>query len=229
MERHTLEDGHALFEVTTLRAEEPSRIVLFAVGGGGDPQRHLPFMQSLADCGCTVVAPHFERLVSPSPTADHLLLRARRLRLALDSIARSDLPVAGVGHSIGTTMLLALAGARAWMGPGQPLSITPDSRLDRLVLLAPATNYFQAPGALDAVNIPILAWAGSRDVITPPSQAGLLRDGLAPRMPVDLRIAEDAGHFSFMNVPPPQSTESLPNRDAFLMELAHEVCSFVAR
>ena len=152
MKKYTLEDGAALFDVTAFHAEEPSRVVLFAVGGGGDPQRHLPLLMSLADCGCTVVAPHFERLVSPSPTADHLLLRARRLRLALDFVARAETPVAGVGHSIGTTMLLALAGARAWMGPGQPLAITPDSRLHRLALLAPATNYFRTPGALDGVN-----------------------------------------------------------------------------
>jgi len=126
-------------------------------------------------------------------------------------------------------MLLALAGGTMWIGPGQPLSIAPDARIDRLALLAPATGYFQAPGALDAVRTPILAWAGTKDVITPPAQAELLRDSLAPRVPVDLRITSDAGHFSFMNVLPPQSTEPLTDRDAFLTELTAKVCSFVTR
>jgi len=126
-------------------------------------------------------------------------------------------------------MLLALAGGKVWMRQGQPLSIAPDVRIDRLALLAPATGFFQAPGALDAVHTPILAWAGTKDVITPPAQAQLLHDLLGSRVPVYLRITIDAGHFSFMNLPPPHSTESLPNRDIFLEELTAEVCSFVTR
>ena len=229
MTKQTLQDGSEVFEVTVLRPAKPSCTVLFAVGGGGDPRRHLPLLESLAEYGCTVVAPHFERLLSPSPAEDQLLLRARRLRLALDSVAGPEATVAGVGHSIGTTMLLALAGAKAWMGPGHPLLITADTRIHRLVLLAPATAYFQAPGALDGVNTPILAWAGTEDTITPPVQAELLRDALGTRVPVQLRVTTGAGHFTFMNVPPPQSTESLPNRDAFLQELTAEVCGFVSR
>lgn len=126
-------------------------------------------------------------------------------------------------------MLLALAGGKVWMRQGHVLSIAVDGRLDRLVLLTPATGYFQAPGALDGVNTRVLAWAGTEDVITPPEQAERLRDALQTRVPVDLRITSSAGHFSFMNAPPPQSSEPLADRDAFLMELTAEVCSFVAR
>ena len=156
-----------------------------------------------------------------------MTLRARRLKQALDSYADRDAPVAGVGHSIGTTMLLALAGGTVWMGPGQPLNITRDARLERLVLLAPATAYFQAPGALDGVKTPVLAWAGAQDVVTPPAQAEFLRSVLGTRLSVEVRIAADAGHFSFMNVPPPQLPEPLPDKDAFLRNLTTEVCSFI--
>jgi pimeloyl-ACP methyl ester carboxylesterase len=227
--RLLLRDDDGPFDVTLVESVDPSRVVLFAVGGGGDPERHLPLLTALAEHGCTVVAPHFERLTSPSPTEGALLLRARRLRLALDAAARPGLWVAGVGHSIGTTMLLALAGGEAWMHPGHRLPIAPDARLERLVLLAPATGYFQAPAALDGVGTPLLVWAGTRDPITPPSQAELLAHALGPRVPVELRVVEGAGHFSFMHVPPPQTTEPLPDRDAFLAELTAEVCRFVRR
>lgn len=229
MSKLSLKDGAEPFDVTVLEAAEPSRVVLFAAGGGGNPERHLPLLMCLAEHGCTVVAPHFERLVSPTPTDSDLLLRARRLSIALDSFARPGLLVAGVGHSIGATMLLALAGGQVWMRSDHQLSISPDERIARLALLAPATGFFQAPGALDAVRTPLLAWAGTVDVITPPAQAEFLRHALGARVPVEVRIVEGAGHFSFMHAPPPQTTEPLPNRDAFLAELTAEVCRFVTR
>jgi hypothetical protein len=85
-------------------------------------------------------------------------------------------------------------------------------RSSPLALLAPATDFFRGPGALDAVHLHILAWAGQRDAITPPSQVEFLKDALAGRGPVQVRAIEDAGHFSFMDVLPPQAAESLPDR-----------------
>lgn len=114
-----LQDGEAVFDATVVEAANPSRIVLFAVGAGGNPHRHLPLLASLAAHNCTVVAPHFERLVSPTPTNSDLLLRARRLRLALNSVWRPGRPVAAVGHSIGATILLSLAGGQIWPGRGR--------------------------------------------------------------------------------------------------------------
>lgn len=227
MSKRPLKDGSESFEVTVLDVSAPSRVVLFSVGAGGNPERHLPLLASLAGRGCTVVAPHFERLASSIPTDAELLLRARRLRLALDAVGPPDVPAAGVGHSIGASMLLALAGAEMWTLSGRRLAISPERRIDRLALLAPATGFFQAPGALDAVAVPILAWAGSADVITPPAHAELLERAVGARAPVDLRIAPGAGHFSFMNVPPPSTSEPLADRDAFLAELADEICRFV--
>jgi len=116
----SLTDGAEAFDVTVLEAAGARRMVLFAVGGGGNPERHLPLLTSLAEHGCTVVAPHFERLTS-------------------------------------------------------------------------------------------------------------LQHALGARLSVELRLAEGAGHFSFMNVPPPQATEPLANREGFLASLASEVCRFVTR
>lgn len=223
--RRSLNDGEDSFEVTVLEAAEPSRAVLFAVGGGGNPERHLSLLTALAEHGCSVAAPHFARLTSPTPTENELLLRARRLRLALDHVLRPGLPATGVGHSIGATMLLALAGAQAWTRAGQHVPITPDTRLDRLVLLAPATDFFRAPGALDGVSLPILAWAGTRDEITPPAQTKFLNDMMGAS--VETRIVESAGHYTFMNCPPPQATDPFPDRPALLEEIAGIMCRFI--
>lgn len=220
-----VKDGEDSFEVTLVEASRPSRVVLFAVGGGGDPRRHGPLLDALVGHGCTVVAPHFARLVSPTPSDDDLVRRARRLRIALDT-AGLAVPAVGVGHSIGATMLLALAGAQVWTRDGRRLPLATDERLQRLVLLAPATGWFARPGALDAVRTPVLAWAGSEDTITPPAQAELLERVLGTRVSLDLRITEGAGHFSFMNTPPPGTTEPLSDRAAFLAELQAEVCAF---
>ena len=227
MNNLSLSDCGPAFEILLLESNEAVCTVLFAVGSGGNPDRHLPLLQSLAANGCSVVAPYFERVTSPRPTEEELILRARRLRLALDHAAKPGVPAIGVGHSIGATILLALAGAELWLGVGHQLPITHDERLMRLVLLAPATGFFQAPGALDALEAPLLVWAGSDDTITPPSQARFLKQAVDPRLPVEVRIAEGAGHFSFMNQLPPHIIDPLVDREAFLTELAAETGRFV--
>jgi pimeloyl-ACP methyl ester carboxylesterase len=229
MERRTLTDGGESFIVTVQEAPDPICTVLFAVGGGGNPERHLPLLVTLAEAGCTVVAPHFDRLLSAVVEEIELLRRARRSRLALDAVARPGVRAAGVGHSIGTTILLALAGGQVWPRAEGPLAIEPDGRLDRLALMAPATGFFQAPGALDAVRTPILVRASTNDPITPPAEAQFLKQQLGGRVAVDLQVVEGAGHFTFMNVLPPQVIDPMPDREAFLARLAAEVCGFVTR
>jgi predicted dienelactone hydrolase len=80
------------------------------------------------------------------------------------------------------------------------------------------------PGALDAVRIPILAWAGSEDATTPPAQIEWLAHAMRPSLAVDVRITCGAGHFSFMDAPPPHVTEPLLEKGAFLREYSSEVC-----
>jgi predicted dienelactone hydrolase len=135
--------------------------------------------------------------------------------------------VAGVGHSIGATILLALAGGQIWTRARQKLAVEPDRRLEKLALLTPVMAFFQAPGALDAVRTPIKAWAGSEDDITPAAQIEAALRTLTDRGLAELRIADGAGHFSFMNQPPPQVTEPLRDRDAFLAQLTVEIGRFI--
>ena len=221
-------DGAERFEVTLLAAPGAARSVLFAVGGGGDPRRHQPLLESLAAHGCNVIAPHAVRLQSPRPTPDELLQRARRLRLALEVAAPAELPVVGVGHSIGAAILLGLAGAQLWLSANGPLPLECVARLNRLALLAPATDFFRPPGALAAVRIPIGVWAGALDTITPPAQARFLAEALGPDQ-LELHVDEEAAHFSFMHTPPPQWIDTMCDREAFLARLSAQVCGFVAR
>jgi len=227
MRTQTLQDGAESFIVSVYEAAENSPVVLFAVGAGGQPERHATLLNALAESGCAVVAPHFERLASPIPTEADLTLRARRLSLTLDTFVQSGATAAGVGHSIGAATLVALAGAQMWLETGRRVDITPDSRLTRLALLATPTGFFQAPRALNAVRVPILAWVGSKDGITPPAQTEWLAHAVRDWQTVDVRVTDGAGHFSFMDLPPPQTTEPLPNKQAFLREHSSEVCKFV--
>ena len=223
----TLRDGAETFKVLVHEAATNSSVVLFAVGAGGQPERHATLLDALAESGCMVVAPRFERLASPVPSEEELTLRARRLSLALDAFAQPAAKAVGVGHSIGAATLLALAGAQMWLGPGRRVNIALDSRITRLALLASPTGFFQAPGALAAVWVPILAWVGSEDGITPPAQTEWLAHAIRDRQTVDVRITDGAGHFSFMDEPPPQTTEPLPDKQTFLREHSSEVCKFV--
>lgn len=223
----TLRDGAESFNVSLHPGTKNSPVVLFAVGSGGQPQRHSTLLDTLAEYGCTIVAPHFKRLASPIPTQDELTLRARRLSLALNAYIQPGATAVGVGHSIGATTLIALAGGELWLGPGRRVNIAPDSRLTHLALLAPPTAFFQAPGALDAVRVPILTWVGSTDNITPPAQTKWLADAMVNWQTVDVRVTQGAGHYSFMDMPPPQTTEPLANKPEFLQEFSREVSKFV--
>lgn len=223
-----LTDSTEPFTASLIEARDAKRIVLFAVGAGGNPERHMGLLEALAAEGSTVVAPHFERLASSRPTAEALLLRARRLALSLDAITRADLPVFGVGHSIGGTLLLALAGAQMWLGPGTKLQIPLLTRLVRLVLMAAPTGFFRAPGALRAVRTPTMVWAGSEDQMTPVDQARYLQHELANQVPVELKVAAGAGHYSFMNILPPGVVDPLTDRSAFLDALARRICRYVS-
>lgn len=227
MQIKTIQDGAESFTVSLYETTKTSHMVLFAVGSGGLPERHVTLLNTLAESGCMVVAPHFERLASPVPSEDELALRARRLSLALDAFVEPNTTVVGVGHSIGATTLLALVGGQMWLGPGRRVNIAPDYRLTRLALLAPATGFFQAPRALEAIRVPILVWVGSEDNITPPTQIEWLAQAMGDWQTVDVRITKGAGHFSFMDQSPPHITEPLKNKPAFIEEYSNEVCNFI--
>lgn len=228
MRSTTVTDGQESFEVATIHSDLAERVVLFAAGAGGDPARHGPLLELLAAKGCSVIAPRFERFTSPMVTEAQLVLRARRLQLALGALAPDDARVVGVGHSIGAMLLLAMAGAQPWMGPDRPLALARDARLEAVAMLAPAAGYFAAPGALAAVSARVAVWAGQLDTTAPPAGLAFLSRELGPRC--ELHSVEGADHYSFMNVrPPPSPVDPLPDPAAFHRALAEAVAEFALR
>lgn len=227
MESRVLRDGSESFEVSVRGPESSATTVLFAVGAGGNPERHVTLLDTLAAEGCSVIAPHFERLASAVPTEEELALRARRLSLTLDALKDAGSVTVGVGHSIGASTLLAMAGAQMWLGPGKRVTIDLNANLTRLTLLAPPTGFFRAPGALEAIQLPVLVMCGSDDNITPPTQSEWLAENMPDRRNVEVRIIEGAGHFLYMDLPPPHIVDSMPNKGEFLREHAKAICEFL--
>lgn len=221
-------DGAEAFSVTVVEANQTSkRFVLFAVGRGGNPSRHLPLLRSVAGLGCTAIAPHFDMLTSLVPTKAELDRRVRRLEASAAEYFKADLPIVGIGHSIGTVTLLALAGGEAQTLAGDTVISGSTWRFDRLALFAPPTDFFRRPGALKSVRVPIRIWVGAKDSITPPAQAQFLKEVLSSQGPIDICLDEEAGHFSYMDELPPNITDSHPNRCKFLASLANDVGWFV--
>jgi predicted dienelactone hydrolase len=184
-------------------------------------------------------------------SAANLANRPRHVRLVLDAVfgdeqlgKRVSAAGAGViGHSLGGYTALALAGGRptcfAHESPdGQPhtVPVVPDPRIRALVLLAPATPWLMADGALAEVTVPILMRTGERDDHAPAFHAAIVLHGVADRARVDHRVVPNAGHFSFQSPFPPAMTrpEFPPSQDppgfdraAFQPLLHAEVLAFL--
>ncbi len=132
--------------------------------------------------------------------------------------------VAVVGHSLGGYTALAVAGGRPTAfpretpdGAARPVPVARDPRVRALVLLAPATPWFMAEGALAEVDVPILMRTGERDEITRPDFHGaIVLRGVRDPSRVDHRVVPGANHFAFQSPYPPAMVrpEFLPSQDA---------------
>ncbi len=110
---------------------------------------------------------------------------------------------------------------------GQQLITGSTSRLGRLALLAPPTDFFRRPGALHRIKVPMKIWVGAKDTITPPAQSRFLVDVLAAQASVAVQVDPDAGHFTYMDELPPNVPEPHPDRVTFLAGLADEITAFL--
>ena len=209
-------------------APEPMRTCLFAVGSGGNPLRHPSLIEAMAKHGTTVIAPSFERIPSPTPDAQTLTQRARRLDQVLHQLVRLETPVVGVGHSIGAALLLVLAGAIAHTIVGEPVILRASRTFVRLALLAPPGDFFRIENAMASVNVPAEMWVGRKDMITPPSQSEFLSAALKVRTQSGVKILDEAGHFSFMDDLPPHAVDPHPDRQEFLQSISASVSEYVS-
>lgn len=226
MSKVSVQFGNSSIELFFSNPKRAKRAVIFAAGSGGNPERHKPLLESLIECNCSVIAPYFERIVSPMPSDEELEKRISSINAALNLLGNLKIPFLGVGHSIGAALLLGFAGGQMWTKSGKRLKIEPDKGFEKLVLFTPPTGFFQAPQSLDKVKIPIQLWAGSADKMTPLKEIEILANLIKLNSDVDFRIAEGAGHFSFMNSLPPSIEDTMKNRDDFIRGLVTDVCKY---
>jgi predicted dienelactone hydrolase len=151
-----------------------------------------------------------------------------------------------IGHSMGGYTALAAAGGlpvsfshESQDGASHLIEVTKDPRIKSLVLLAPATVWFNEENALNAVDCPILLIAAEKDQYTPPDfHAQIVLNGVPDQEKIQYRVVENAGHFSFLSPFPETMIHSkfLPsqdppgfNREYFQEELNAEITDFLMR
>ena len=215
------------FTVKRLEARQPSCVVFFAAGRGGNPVRHLPLLRAVAQQGCTIIAPHFEMLISLTPAKEELDARMEMLQIVLRLYSHAHQTLVGIGHSIGGTLLLALAGGKALTYSGHHIGPSSIWKFERLVLLAPPVDFFLHPGALQSVDTQIYLRNGGKDTVTPPSKALLLKQIFEKQGQIKFLLDEEAAHFSYMDELPPQIEDSQPNRQVFLVNLANDIAQYI--
>jgi len=232
-------------------------LVMISHGSGGSNVAYRTLAKSLAQDGFVVALPLHPRNNrddnSLADTDTLLVNRPRELRAAIDFMFDSDefrehlVPDAAalIGHSMGGYTALALAGGRPIAGPHetqdhQPrlIRVDPDPRVKALVLLAPATPWFQAPGALRNVRLPILMRTAEKDVHTPGWFSEIVKRGVAEPRLVEHKIVANGNHFAFLSPFPPESTtpDFAPSQDppgfdraSFLEQLAADISAFLHR
>ena len=207
--------------MTIVAPATPRGVVLFGPGAGGDPGRYSSILNAFAGAGYVVLAPTSERFDPRSVSTEQLQSRVEALHDSLKDYGDTELPIVATGHSVGAWAALCLAGAQPWGRDGKPIPVRAESRVKSLLLFAPTVGWFQAPGALDNVSVPLVVHTGTADTITPAATAEVLRSA-----PVDVNITthENVGHYDFMTQIPPQFTPTAGlNHLAFLHELGAQI------
>ncbi|MEO8657253.1 MAG: alpha/beta fold hydrolase [Bryobacteraceae bacterium] len=203
-------------------------LVIVSHGTGGSHLTHRNLAAHLARHGYVVAVPEHPRNNRNNNelagTAVNLANRPRHVRSAIDWAFSTFEPSAVViiGHSLGGYTALAVSGGNPTAFPNetpnqqpQAIDVDRDHRVNALVLLAPATVWFMAPGALDSVRLPILMLTGSKDTHTPAFHAEIVKQGVPDKSLVEHIAVENAGHFSFLSPFPAAMTSPtfLPSRD----------------
>lgn len=226
-------------------------VVVISHGTGGSPWLYRDLAHHLALSGFVVAMPEHpgnnrnDNHLAGTPAL--LAHRPRHLRLVLDALdadnAASAPPRAAViGHSLGGYTALAVAGGQPSALPNEtpdgrahPVAVIKDPRVRALVLLAPATPWYMATGALAGVDVPVLMYSGERDALAPPMFTDIVRRDVRE---LDHRVVPNAGHFSFASpFPPAMTSPSFPpsqdppgfDRAAYQPLLHAEITAFLRR
>ncbi|MBO2011455.1 alpha/beta hydrolase family protein [Hymenobacter negativus] len=230
-------------------------LVVISHGRGSSPFVYRTLAHYLARQGFVVGLPEHpgnnRRDNTWEGTTQNLVARPSHLRLAIQQLFKNQLfarvlkpdGIGVIGHSMGGYTALALAGGTPTAfphetvdGQEQLIAVVADTRIKALVLLAPATVWFRAQGALHGVDVPMLLLTAEKDEYTPFFHSQIVLEGVADKHKIEHRIIENAGHYSFLS-PFPASMQSptfLPsqeppgfNRVRFQEGLHAEIAAFL--
>jgi len=218
--------GVTTFAITVIETEHPKAAVFFAAGRGGSPLRHLGLLRAVARQGCTVIAPDFDLLPLTTPTLEELDTRIRQMEVCLQQFSPLNLPIMGIGHSLGCVVLLVMTGAKAYTFFGDKVIANTKWNFDKLILLAPAVDFFRHPEASVDVAARIHLRAGKKDAVVSPEGILAFKEKMTDQSKVEFHLDEYAGHFSYMDELPPNVEDCQPDREIFLSILAEEVGGF---
>lgn len=191
-------------------------LVLISHGTGSSGLVHRNLAHHLARHGFVVGLPehpHNNRDDdSWTHTTQNLKARPRHLQLAIGALFQQfpaslkPNTVGLIGHSLGGYTALALAGGQPTATPRdspnwqqQLIPVPTDERVKALVLLAPATPWYLAEGALRNVLVPVLLMEGEKDEHTTAWHGQIVLNGVPDRAQITHRVVPNAGHFSFLS------------------------------
>ena len=220
-------------------AEGRFPLAVISHGSGGAPLLYRGLALYLAQHGYITALPeHAGNNREDNHWSHHMenyICRPRHISLTIDSVlADTSLQahvqteqVAAIGHSMGAYAALAAAGGIPWTKEGQRVPVTPDDRIKVLVLMAPATGWFDTETSLERVNIPILLYAAEMDKITPPEYVGIIQRRIKDPGLINYRLVKNGGHFSFLTPFPAEMRrpQFMPSSDppGFDREAFHEI------
>lgn len=181
-------------------------LVVVVAGSGGNRFTYSRLAEGLASRNCWVIAPE---LPGPPATWAALAQRAAAVEAIRASLATSDLSgyVCGdpiyVGHSIGATLGVLLAGARPdcqhgrWAVESRVGWLSAHMKLSALVLLDPALGDAFSRNALRAVHVPTALFVSGIEDADLFGRPDRYREGLP-----NVRLTHEfthAGHFVYCN------------------------------
>jgi predicted dienelactone hydrolase len=225
-------------------------LIAISHGSGGSHLAYRTLASHLACSGCVVALPEHpgnnrndNRLEG---TLENLQARPRSISLAIDAVMADPMfaphvsrdTAAVIGHSMGGYTALAAAGGVPRFPPesGNVVDVQGDDRVKAVVLMAPATPWFFAEGALAGVNVPVLMFTAEHDPYTSPWHAEVVARGLPDPSLLTHRRVPNAGHFSFLSPYPlalrtpgflPATDPEGFDREKFQRDLGEQILSFL--
>ncbi len=186
-------------------------LVIISHGTGGDRLAYLDLAQKLAESGYVVAMPeHFGNNKDDNflqGSTRNLQLRPHHISVCINEVGQNGIldgtvmsdNVALIGHSMGGYTGLALAGGKVWNNLKKHVPLIPEKRLQALVLMAPATDWFMPEASLAKVDLPVLAYLAAHDEFTPAGNINKVLDQIPDQSKVRRHLVENASHFSFLS------------------------------